>query len=235
MLELTPAYFLDDNWENPRSIHEPLHFRGPSFKKRSVDIQQQELIEDIRKTRIEIAEKSETEKIRTIENNDYLKSELGMNIILPKGKIEELRFKIELHHPGGNEELTVIDGFPKDKIDQQHILDGKITLTINKLFKFIPVIGEIMNNAIDVELKPWTFKLGNLRKVNVDFSGGLTTAPEWYFKKNGLQNDLRVALTIKKSKKIAYLKADVNATWIYDPGFLKKVKVGTETKTITIL
>ncbi len=105
---------------------------------------------------------------------------------------------------------------------------------ITRLFKFVPVVGDVIPDLLEIEFNPWEFKLGSLKRVNVDFSGGLTFQPEWYFKEDGLKNDLRVALTIKKSKSIKTVEGEVTAAWIYDPGFLKKARVGADAKTVRV-
>lgn len=158
-----------------------------------------------------------------------------MNIILPKGSIEKLRFKMTLK--GDDEishEVVAIDGFPKDVIEEKEIMAGKIKVGITKALKFIPAIGNLLPDLLEIEFNPWEFKLGSLKKVNIDFSGGLTFQPEWYFKEDGIKNDLRVALTIKKPKSIVNIKGEVIAAWIYDPGFFQKAKVQTDGKTLKI-
>ncbi len=37
-----------------------------------------------------------------------------------------------------------------------------------------------------------------MRDIEIDFSGGLTSQPAWFFQGNGIKNDVRVALTIQK-------------------------------------
>ncbi len=249
-IELTPKFILDDNWEVSKSIEkieEPQReliaeyakdkFRPePEPAPEPEESDEEKVRRQIKEIRIKVAPKAETNIIKFDHKNQYLKSELGMNIILPKGKIEELRFIVALTDGSNNsDKINAIDGFPKDIIDEKHIVEGKIKVAVNKLFKFIPIIGDVVADTIDVELEPWEFKLGSLKKVNVDFSGGLTDKPEWYFKENGIKNDLRVALTIKTPKLLEKIEASVRAMWIYDPGFWGKPKVGTDARTVNIL
>ena len=105
---------------------------------------------------------------------------------------------------------------------------------ITKALKFIPVVENLLPELLEIDINPWEFKLGSLKKVNIDFSGGLTFQPEWYFKEDGIKNDLRVALTIKKLKSIVNIKGEVITAWIYDPGIFKKARVGTDGKTVRI-
>lgn len=189
------------------------------------------IIDLIRNTRIDIAEVAETKEISSKGKYDYLKSEIGMNIILPKGSISEMRFYVTLIAEG---EAVAIDGFPKDVIEEKEILGGKIKVGISQAFKFIPVVGSYVGDLLDIQLNPLEFNLGSLKRVNIDFSGGLTAKPEWYFKENGIKNELRVALMIRKVKSVENIEGDVKAAWLYDPGFLKKVRVGSNERTIKI-
>jgi hypothetical protein len=227
-VELKPKYILDENW----NVSEPIP-PAPALK---AFTREEELRQWIESTRIEVAPVTETTKISSDETYDYFKSELGMNIILPKGSIEELRFKITLKGDGEiSDQVIAIDGFPKDKIEEKEIMGGKIKVGITKSLKFIPVVGEILPDLLDIEFNPWEFKLGSLKKVNIDFCGGPTLSPEWYFKKDGIKNDVNLALTIKKLKSIEKVEGEVEAAWIYNPGFLMTPRVGSDPKTIRII
>ncbi|MCP8322009.1 MAG: hypothetical protein H3Z52_13905 [archaeon] len=230
-VELTPKYFLDKTWE----ILEPIQSQPGKVLGLGFSPEEEEWRKWIESTRIEVAGVAETTKISSEKKYDYFKSELGLNIILPRGSIEKLRFKITLKGDDEiSDEVVAIDGFPKDVIEEKEIIGGKIKVGITKALKFIPVVGNLLPDFLEIELNPWEFKLGSLKKVNIDFSGGLTFQPEWYFKEDGIKNDLRVALTIKKLKTIMNIKGEVIAAWIYDPGIFKKARVGTEAKTIRI-
>jgi hypothetical protein len=249
-IELRPITFLDENWERltpkPGYLTEPpweltaevmrsqagiLIKEEPTEEETDLETQKEEWIKRIRSTRIEIAEIAETRVIGTDYKYTYLESEMGMNIIVPKGRIKELRFHASLL---SGEEVVALDGFPKDEIEEKAIVSGTIKLAINKSFKFIPVIGPIISDILEIDLNPWDFKIGKIKKVNVDFSGGKTSTPEWYFKENGFKNDLKVALIIRKPKKAKRIVANVWAGWIHDPGILKKATVGTDYKEVEI-
>jgi hypothetical protein len=147
-----------------------------------------------------------------------------MNIIVPNGSIEKLRFKVTLMGNKESDEIIAIDGFPKDMIERKYLIDGKIQLGITNLFKFVPVVGNAISDLLNIQLNPWEFRIGGLKKVNVDFTGGLTQEPEWYFKEDGFQNDLRVALTIKKPKNVGTVNGKVLVAWIYDPGIFRSFR-----------
>ncbi len=227
IVELEPKYFLDERWQ----IIEPI----PAPARLFVDSEDEQWRNWIRAIRIEIKPVTNTKKISSDDENDYLECELGMNIILPRGAIEEMRFKVTLKGGSGiSEGVYAIDGFPKDIIEEKYIVSGKIKIGITKLFKFLPIVGNAVSDLLDIELNPWEFKIGNLKRVNVDFSGALTYEPEWYFKKDGIKNDLSLALTIKKRRSVKNIEADVLAAWIYDPGIFKKAIVRTNSKTINV-
>jgi hypothetical protein len=247
-VQLEPKYILDEKWNPSKEITSLIHpeekaiahkgdmpigiFRGEEKPLGDRILSEEEqLMKLIRSIRIEVAEEAITEKIGSDEENDYLKSVLGMNIILPRGRIKEMRYLITLI---AERKVVAIDGFPKDVIEEKFIVGGKIKVGINEAFEFIPIIGKVVKKLLDIELNPWEFKLGSLKKVNIDFSGGSTSKPEWYFKENGIKNDLSVALTIKKPKDIENVDAVASAAWIYDSGIFEEIKLGSDTKTVKI-
>jgi hypothetical protein len=229
---LVPSYLLDDQWNIAEELPPVrLHF----FPTQEPKSEKETIVDAIRAIRIEVAASAESTLIKSEDNVDYLKSELGMNIVVPVGAIEELRFQIVLKGMGDkSEEVVAIDGFPKDVIEEQHIIGGKIRLGLTKSFKFIPIVGPVISDLVDVSLNPWEFRLGNLRRVSVNFSGGLTAQPEWYLRRNGIKNEVRVALTLRKPKGVLKVTGDVQAFWIFNPGFLKRARVGTDKKLVQI-
>ena len=255
IIPLIPRYFLDEELKNREKAEElpegisssarihlsrefwtaPAYDKKREEKKPEYKEELKKWVNWIKSIRIEIAEESQTKKIKIKDDDkkyDYLRSEIGMNIIVPQGRIAKMRFKVSLH---AKHRVVAMDGFPKDVIDQQHIVQGQISVAISKYFKFIPMIPPGVLDPLDIVLGPWDFKLGSLNKVNIDFSGGLTSTPEWYFKEDGIKNDLRITMTIRKPKNVKSIEGKVKAGWIYSPGFLRKAKVGTSAKSIKIL
>jgi hypothetical protein len=231
-VDLRPSFLMDEQWQVAEDLPAVKLYVYPPAEPKS---EKEAIIDAIRAIRIEVARSAESTLIKSDARFDYLKSELGMNIVVPVGAIEELRFRILLHGIGEKgEEVVAIDGFPKDVIEEQHIVAGKIRLGMTQSLKFIPIIGPVAADLLDVSINPWEFKLGSLRKINVNFSGGLTRQPEWYFKRNGIKNDLRVTLTLRKPKSVLKISGDVQAFWIFNPGFLKKTRVGTDKKVVKI-
>jgi hypothetical protein len=99
----------------------------------------------------------------------------------------------------------------------------------------MPVVGVALENLLAVDINPWDFKIGTLRKISVAFNGGLTAEPDWYFRRAGIQNDtIRIAMLVKKAQGTTGIVARVRAAWLYDPGVLRKVRVGTDTKELAI-
>ncbi len=194
-----------------------------------------EIIRLIKQTRIEIAEYAESTIIGSDHKYDKIKAELGMNIIIPKGKIEQLRFEVSFKENSGYEPIIAVDGLPSDLFDEKYLVQGKVNVAVDKLLKFIPVTANVSNLLpADIELEPWEFHLGRMRDVKIDFSGGLTSQPAWFFQGNGIKNDVRVALTIKKPKNLDKVTADVRAAWVYKPGLFSSQKVGSDVKNILI-
>lgn len=249
---LEPIYFLDEEWKHHEKVpglpdgissSAKIHlsrkyWTDPAFakyrEKQDADYKRKlkKWVNWIKSIRVEIAEASQTEKIKSDKDYDYLSSEIGMNIIVPQGKISKMRFKVSLL---AKRRVVAIDGFPKDVIEEKDIVKGKIKVAISEYFKFIPVIPPGVLDPLQIVLGPWDFKLGSLKKVNIDFSGGLTSTPEWYYKRDGIKNDLRVAMTIRKPRKIKHIEGRVKAAWIYAPGFWRRARVGTSAKSIKIL
>jgi hypothetical protein len=158
-----------------------------------------------------------------------------MNIVLPTGSITELRFKVTLTQVGGTQDTCATDGFPNSSIRNAPIVGGKIKVGISKAFKLIPVIGDVACELLPVDLNPWTFSIGSLKHIEVAFSGGLTKEPDWYFKKAGIKNDeIRIAMILRKSRATTGVKADVQAKWLYKPGVLSPRRVGSDDKSLTI-
>ncbi|MCW2660746.1 MAG: hypothetical protein JWP83_1898 [Mycobacterium sp.] len=254
--QLSAAYFLDDNWEPVERI--PAALRGEHSRDRLSEFEHrefsreygqpssaksaddQQMLNWIRGTSIKIAPRAETVKLTPPPDCDfdYLKSELGMNIILPKGRIDELRFNVSLTQVGGTQETFATDGFPNSSIHHTTIVGGQIKIGITQAFRLIPVVGHVVAELlpISVNLNPWSFRIGSLKRIDVAFNGGLTTEPEWYFKNAGIKTDeIRIAMILKKQKKTTGVSAEVKAAWRYNPGgFFPEKPVGSDIKAVTI-
>ena len=227
--ELTPRYLLKDDWE----IDQPM----PTESGAKSIFGSDEILQGIRAIRIEVAPSANTRVISTDAESDCLLSEIGMNLVVPRGSIQELRFKATLLAEGEiGTDLIVLDGYPKGHVEQRSIVDGKVTLGVSKLFTFIPAIGPVTGAALGellkIELNPWEFKIGNIREAEIIFSGSLTFEPEWYFRESGLNGELQVTMTIKKPVNVKSVAAQVEAAWAYSPGFLRPIKTSTDAKMV---
>lgn len=230
-IELEARYSLDENWKLRAPL--PYVYSSQISRQRSDVVYLQSIFpenyedfssivpnmvnsEGIDKVRIEVAKAADTIKLDSDDKYTYFLSKLGMNIILPKGSIEELRFKVSLKADGESTELpfVVIDGFPNDSIEYKHI-GTEISIGLDSLLKFIPIPIPIPPGL--VKFGPYKIRLGNWKNVKIDFSGGLTDSPEWYFSKKGVANKLDVSLTIKTLKNVDKLMGDVQAKWSYKP------------------
>jgi hypothetical protein len=230
-VELGATYFLDEDWEPTEAI-------PPVSGAKSAGDDEQ-VRNWIRATTITIAPYGTAVKLTPSPDDpgfDYLKSELGMNIVLPRGRIDELRFKVTLTQAGSGQETFATDGFPNSSIRNTPIVNGQISIGISKAFKLIPIIGDVATELLSVDLGPWNFRIGSLKHVDVAFNGGLTSEPDWYFKDAGIANDeIRVAMLLKKSKATTKITANVQAAWLYDPpSILKKRRVGTDAKAVIL-
>lgn len=110
----------------------------------------------------------------------------------------------------------------------------KVTLSVSKALRFVPVIGHLPI-PVDLELGPWEFQLGTIRKIKVQFSGGLTPKPEWFVRKSALAGEFRVALIVRCPATCTTLEAGVQAYLRYDPGFWSKADIYTQQISIPLL
>ena len=229
MDSLQPIFLLDEEWKEMKYIGT----KGKYFTRRDISDEEKKMLDWIRATRIEIADMAETKLVSQQADFDYIKTELGMNIVLPKGNIEELRFFVTLKGDGEvSNNVYAIDGFPDTVIEEHHIIQGKITIGVTELMKFIPILSDKI--PLKLELGPWKFQFGYIRFAEINFSGPKTATPEWYFRAKAIKNELRITLTIAKAKTIQSVEADVKCGWIYDPGIFSKVRLGSDEKTIQI-
>jgi hypothetical protein len=150
-VSLVPTTFLDADWHEAEPLPPPrLHLMSPVANTPEAD-----LIDAIRASRIEVASEAETLLMGGDAEFDWLKSELGMNIVVPIGKIEEMRFIVKLRgEPVSSDNgVWAVDGFPKDAIDERHIVNGKVTLGVAQGLALVPVIGPALAKMVNLQLK----------------------------------------------------------------------------------
>jgi len=248
-LELRPHYFMDETGkvlsQIPVNLEEGL---GSSYLAKGgfgsyaqIDlVEAQTILGNINATKIKIADRSATRILSSDENFDYLESELGMNVILPRGTIDKLRYKITLFSKE-SDDVWAQDGFPKNEIDEKYVIDGTIKIGVDVNFNLVPMFAQQVNPLLKIDLNPWNFQIGHLKRIKVVFDGGLSKEPEWLFSDCGLENgkNLRVTLIIKKAKIIKNVDAYVEAYWSYYDGWWNKifngVQLGTEKVKVRIM
>lgn len=242
--------------ELPELVREPpgaprLRFPSfPSFGRSDKQKRAREIVEKIRQVRVELAEYADTTFLTSDAEHDCLKSQLGMNVIVPQGRLDALRLMVELRGSNGSNatEVYAVDGAPSNKIDVKHLVEGRVTIAITKALELVGVVvggavggpvggvlGQTAAGLLDVELNPFEFSLGNIRNVEVAFSGGLTSRPEWYFRGPDVSNAVGVVLTIKKARAVRKIDAKVTARWTYNPPDpWRRVEAKSDFRTIKI-
>lgn len=129
--------------------------------------------EQIEAVVIRIGSASSVTKLRSDSKWSYLKADFALNVLVPKGRIDALRLRIRLPSRGG---VVATAGFPDDRVDERYLIDGKVTVALDKALQFIPLLagGPL---PVAVELGPWEFHLGRLRHVRIAFTGPLSLDP----------------------------------------------------------
>lgn len=200
---------------------------------------------DVFDARIEIAEMAGQEILKQEGNYEYVKSDLNMNMIVPKGSLKQLRFIVAIQQKASSQKkIYATDGFPNDLIEDKHILAGRIKLNLGKIGEllqfFVPgggiasTVTEVVGSIIDVDLKPWGFQIGRIRRRHILFSGPNTTKPEWHINRAAIKGSVAVTLVIKKHESIDRVEAKVQAAWGYASSIFRSIKTGWDEKTIII-
>lgn len=135
--------------------------------------------------------------------------------------------------PVGPEAPVAVDGFPHSDVDQGALLAGEVRVALNEALRFIPLaVGVPL--PVGLELEPWTFRLGTTRRVNVQFSGGLTSEPEWYATEKALAGEFRVAVTVRSPVERTEIDAAIQAYLRYDPGFWHTADAYSQKATVSV-
>lgn len=231
MLDLQPHFELDEDWSNPRPLLAKAAAEPIAYEKAAGRISleygvmdsmppppapaSRADIENIRALRIQIANHAITTPLPAQDGQERLLTRLGMNMIVPRGRITELRLKVDLTGtPKTKGEPIAVDGFPNDRVDKKVLLAGSIQVCVTDALEILPY-GDVMAKAIKLDLEPWNFRLGTWQKVKVDFSGPKTSSPEWYFQADGIKDNVEVALTLARPAGTRSIRANVTAQWLY--------------------
>jgi hypothetical protein len=192
-----------------------------------------DVAEQLRALRLEIAEAADTVRVsRDDPEFDYFKTELGLNMIVPKGKVTELRFRASLGDESDSE-VIALDGFPKSDVDETAIISGQVRVALDDALRFLPLPPGVAL-PVSVALDPWEFRIGTKRRIRVQFSGGLTSAPEWYATETALTGEFRVALTGRIRRGWSNILAEIEVVLRYDPGFWHRTDVYARTGSVMV-
>lgn len=181
---------------------------GKYFVKPPTESEEKALFEEIRSPTISIKKYVNVHRLPTdkldnsILDNDfeYFKIDSGMNINVPYGNIKEMRFRMSLFADDKQSgDAFAIDGFPNDTINHIQLLAGTVQLSMSGLLKFLPILYANMDNAIQIDIKPWKFNWG-YDKLKIRFSGAMTDTLDWYFTEDNVNRSFECYLTIKKRK-----------------------------------
>lgn len=181
---------------------------GKYFVKPPTESEEKALFEEIRSPTISIKKYVNVHRLPTdkldnsILDNDfeYFKIDSGMNINVPYGNIKEMRFRMSLFADDKQSgDAFAIDGFPNDTINHIQLLAGTVQLSMSGLLKFLPILYAAMDNAIQIDIKPWKFNWG-YDKLKIRFSGAKTDTLDWYFTEDNVNRSFECYLTIKKRK-----------------------------------
>lgn len=208
---------------------------------------QEQLKKLLYEVRVEIAEAACTVPIpgnnmpdefkSTLASYEYYRSDFGMNMVLPRGyRLEELRFKIGLMGDGkkGAARVIALDGWPRNIIREVPVGKGRVTLSVSKALKIIPIIGDVASDILDATFQ-WDY-VWVLKKVEVSYSEGLTSTPEWYLCRGNINKGFLATIILRKARAIKKVVGEAVASWsIKPPGWGKPVTIEGDIKKLKIL
>lgn len=187
---------------------------------------ERELSEQIRSPSISVAKYAEVLKIPNDKLSDtirddmfeYFRIDTGMNILVPVGRINELRFVFSIFADGRQSNSAfAIDGFPNNMLKHVNIFDGKIKLNINNFLKIIPIsLSQTIADVLDIDMNPWEIKWG-YDKLEIGFSGAYTDKIEWYLSSENINQSFNCHLILKKRTTVKQVIGKVAAAWKYEP------------------
>jgi hypothetical protein len=203
---------------------ELLDLRTPLHLGKGLTREEVELRKELYNATIAVAKVAKVYKIPndkldiTLRNSDagYYRIDSGMNINVPQGRIKALRFFFSLYGDGRqSDDVWVLDGFPKDKIDRVNIISGKVKVGINSLLKIVP-FTQPFADLVDVDINPWEFDWG-YDKLQIGFTENLTYNVDWYLSGDNVNQSFNCYLTIRKKSTVKHVYAAAKAIWEYEP------------------
>jgi hypothetical protein len=171
---------------------------------------------EAQEVKIKVAPGSDSHLLSRDSRTVRFTTRLGMNMVVPSGRVDELRYKVILRS-GSEETPKVIDGFPNSQVKNKHIVKGTISFCLTDALQFLPMVPPL---PVKIALGPWDFQFGRMRKISINFSGPLSPRPDWYFRAEGIKDELGVWMLIEAPGKAAPLTAEVTAMFKYQRTFL---------------
>jgi hypothetical protein len=218
-LPFTPQYIVEDD----KSDKTLLDLTRPTYMGVE-EAEEDELRKELHQATITIKEFAKVYKIaddkldESVKNNEfeYYGIDTGMNINVPRGRIEALRFYLSIYADGKqSEDAWVYDGFPNDKIRHITVLKGKLKLGVNSLLNIIPMT-QLFANVIYMDIEPWEIDWG-YDKLDVGFNGSLTNNVDWYLSGENFIQNFNCYVTLRKKKSARHIYAVAKARWEYKP------------------
>lgn len=190
---------------------------------------------ELREVKVQIAPAADVNEVTGIQvpNCRHIKAEFGVNMLVPVGRVEEMRLRFRLTAEPSDGSVTVIDGFPTSEVTEKPILPVQISIGLTDFLKFIPVpgLGAALPNIV---LGPWAFNLGALRQARVLFMGSLNSEPEWYFTRDRLMGEFRVAVSLRFPDTVRSVNASAQAVYRYRSRFWHS-DLYTDAATISVM
>ncbi|PKP59471.1 MAG: hypothetical protein CVT88_05425 [Candidatus Altiarchaeales archaeon HGW-Altiarchaeales-1] len=166
---------------------------------------------------------------------NYYVVELGLNVLLDKGvKITKLLFEVDLKCDQDRIDVTAYDIMPDDRIKNIKIVDGKISVGITKLLKFLPApLGQVMPDVLDINISR-EFKWG-FDKYEIDAAGEKDYRIYWKIYDTNVAQGFSPRMIIKAKKGVSEITGTVSCTYKLEKWFgLSWVEIKSEDKEIKI-
>lgn len=216
-----------DGHREPANTQPPLTLPGASFGygdttgDQTKVMSEADIKRDLHKLRIEIAPNATSEGIHAKELDQsyrYFRASFGVDMLVPVGWIEDLRFRLDFTSHPSSDEFFVRDGFPRDDIKITPNMQGKFSISLDKLLKFVPYgIGDFLPISFTLDSREFSIGGAN-KKISVAFCGAQTRMAEWYAKGGAVQQSFAVTVLLQVPPNVNEVKAQASAEYVYDQG-----------------
>lgn len=179
--------------------------------------------QELRNVSIRISPNAAVEEIKRHQLShscQYYKVDLCLQMVVPRGKVEELRYVVDFTSQPSSNKLFALDGLPKSDIAIEPLVSGKVTIGVSQMLQFIPGVAGIAAKALPLsfDLDPIQFSWGTRNRVNVNFSGPDSPHLEWYVAGDAIKGDFQVSAILQVPKGTEKVSAGVMAKYVYDRG-----------------